>query len=206
MVLVWRVSGAICSALVALCFLLPFGAIRTEEVVRGQVWGRGAQTWHSADLVVGGRARPHAEYLEWDDARQRTVLQDVTDRPEFRVGPDSRVPIPPQPVVIAAAVLILAGFGVAMLTAGRRWFVVSAILPFAAAAALGLGQWLFTLDVRHRYHLPPSSPVVPAYGFWLAIGALVLLGTGNAVVARLAYRRGELRRPEYQGVPGLGPD
>ncbi len=206
-VLVWRAFGPVCFALAAACFFLPFGAVRGDEVIQGRVVSRAAETWHGVDLVVGGNTRPHLEEVTGDP--RRDPLRDVTDEPTIRLLFPA-VPLPPQPTTIAAAVLILAGFGVEMTTERRAWMVVSAALALGAAGALAFTHLVVATELRHRYQIHGDTSIPPAYGFWLAVGVLLGLAAGNVLVARFAPGRVpgqvDLRGPEHEGVPGLGPD
>jgi hypothetical protein len=172
--------------LVAALFFVPFWAMRDEQVNNGHVISRTALTWHGSDLVIGGDGRLHVEELSWD-SHGHEYLKDESDSPVYKEFGLDKIGVSSQPAFVVAALLVLAGAGVAMVVSGRWWTVGSAGAAFAAAGALEIGHGLMAYSFTHRYRIPRTD-LQPAYGLWLALAVLVALGVANTVMAVRAFR------------------
>jgi hypothetical protein len=168
---VLRVGVSIGFAATAALLALPFAAVRKVGYGFSE-----AQTWSGLALTMRLASRPHLEELIWDQSRRAYVMQDVT----AAYVPQAHIPglvLPVQWAFIVAAVLIVAGLSAEILS-GRRWpTVVQMVAGFGAAAAITIGE-LVALRSLPRY---PFDESVPAYGFWLALCLLVMLGLANLV-------------------------
>jgi hypothetical protein len=78
----------------------------------------------------------------------------------------------------------------------------------AGAGVLAVGEWLALLGVDRFADNDAAPHAVVAYGFWLAVGLLALLGAGNAVAAYRLRRDGSAVPPaeaDPMTVPSRSP-
>lgn len=173
--LLQRLLAPVGFAVVAFCYALPFAALRLDD----QAFHL-AQTFSGRDLVIGGRSRPHIEALLGDPAAGMEVLPSSEIPPYLGGG---GVTASAQPAFMVAIVLIIAGLAAAILAGDRMRAVVSAVAGSGAAAAMGLGAWLFLHPAGDPFGLAPVFRFVPAYGFWLALVLLVGLAADGLVLS-----------------------
>ncbi len=176
--------------LVALCFALPFLTVSCEAPGH-----TGSGTYRGVDLVVGGSPE-----LSWDG-----LTKDVLPE-EFRSeqDPDEPAPLDPQPLAVIAMILVLVGAGTALL--GTEWSRALAGLACAAVAAMFLAGAQTVLRSHLQAELDEGGvraapgidvTITDRYGFWLAIGLLLVLAAVQFGLLILASRR----PPEWSGVP-----
>lgn len=168
---------------VALLFALPFGAARTEARVDGVVVIRVSIAWRGTDVVFGGTPQVHFEERLGDAFGSADPIAAAA-------GPAAFAPyrLPPQPVFIVAALLLLAGAVTELAIRSRARAAAVAVAAFGAIAALLVGQWSVAW---HYARVPPVSVgqlLPPAYGLWLALGVLAVIGVGNAGYAVFSRR------------------
>jgi hypothetical protein len=177
--------------LVGACFLLPFVALRQNTADY-----RVALTWHGVDIAEGGDGRTHFEEKLWDEQRREYVMTDISaDIAQWVASGQTPTRIHAQPALIAAMVLALAGLlvpALAGLWSAARLAALASLAGFACAIALVVGQWLAMQQLTQTYSWFRGY-VGSAYGFWLAFGGLVALGSTNAV---MAYRASACRQRE----------
>jgi hypothetical protein len=172
--------------LAGVCFLLPFAMVSCDAPGGyGRVKAGGSTTYTGLDLVAGGSP----EVTE-------THLRPVEEQQEDR--------LPPQPLAIAAFVLVVAGAVAVVVFKDknvRRPFVALAAAiaaVFLAATALAVNA---TLEARLREQLTVAMPVgkTPAdfvhvgNGLALALVLVCLTAVANAI-AWLIGKRDESRR------------
>jgi hypothetical protein len=172
--LLQRLLAPVGFAVVALCYGLPFAALRA-----GDQDFRLAQTFSGRDLVIGGKSRPYAEAL-LGDPRGMSVVP-PSEIPPY-LGGDG-VTADAQPAFMVAIVLVVAGLAAAILAGDRVRAMVSAVAGAGAAVAMSLGAWVFLHPAGSPFGLAPIFRFVPAYGFWLALVLLVGLAVDGLVLS-----------------------
>jgi len=158
--------------LVAFCFLLPFVAVACDAPGGfGRVQPGGSTTYTGFDLVTGDRPDVTVDRL-----------RPPAQRRDDRLGP--------QPLAIAAAVLVAAGAVTAVALSRRRVRrATGAALGAAAAVFLVANQAtavaLLTLRLREQLTVPmPPGREAGDYvrtgnGFWLALILLATIAAAN---------------------------
>jgi len=181
--------------LVLLTFLLPFLAVACEVRTEDQSLSFSA-TFTGVDLVVGGTP---------------TVSSSIEDQRLDEAGE----PIDPQPLAIAAVIVLAAGVGIA--------FIRPTVVRLAAGAGTGIigAATIFAAEFQARSTLEdlvrPSVAdlditaedlVRTRYGFWLALILALGLALGNAVLLTRALRitDDELTYGPTGEPPGDPPD
>jgi hypothetical protein len=189
--------------LAGLCFLLPFALVSCDAPGGyGRVKAGGSTTYTGVDLATGD-----------EPDVTRTHLRPAAEQREDQ--------LPPQPLVIAAFALILAGAAAVILFRDpnvRRPTVALAgaiAAVFLAAAALAVPA---TLEARLQEQLTAPMPagksaadfVHVGNGLWLSLVLVCLAAVANAVAWLLGKRRrpegfAELPTDEYPVAPTTGP-
>jgi hypothetical protein len=175
--------------LVLVSFALPFGAVRGEVSYQESEGLRIAVTWHGTDLVFGGTPRLHVEVVLGTDGHVEVVDESASAQTSPLFGNwrnGSR--LSSQPSFVLAVLLLLGGMAAEMLVRQRIRAVVAAAVAFGTIGALLVGQWLVAWHYAHQASIPYGHVLPPAYGLWLALGALLVLGIGNTVGALLSRR------------------
>jgi hypothetical protein len=184
--------------LVLIFFLMPFVTVSCGVDAKSQV----KTTFTGLALVDGGRPR-----VEDQPPDQAARLVDLFANSYY-----------PEVLVVLAAVAVIAGIAVGFLRAANVRHGASLGLAVVAVA-------LLVLEIRHAPGrvidalatlYDPDNPgpplewaVQPRYGFWLAVGGLVLLAAYHAAIlvqnARgLAARAGTGRPPPYAAADHAG--
>jgi hypothetical protein len=196
-----RLASPVGLIMAGLALLLPFmSASCASDQQPSMQWGA---TYTGVDVVTGGR--PDVAFTDDADREPIHTLDDVEVIQLLGALPES---LPPQPVAWLAAALMVAALGATALRS-RGWRTTfTAGLALAAAIVL----WGATTLARHdaadafaavfsRIGAPSGPPpTVPelrdwedydrirdafryGYGFWIAIVALLAVGTANTLVA-----------------------
>jgi hypothetical protein len=189
--LVQRLLAPVGFSVVAFCYGLPFAALRLDDPAFHL-----AQTFSGRDLVIGGRSRPHIEALLGDPATMDVLPS--SEIPPYLGG--AGVAVHAQPAFMVAIVLVIAGLAAAILAGDRMRAVVSAVAGSGAAAAMGLGAWLFLHPSGDPFGLAPVFRFVPAYGFWLALALLVGLAVDGFVLSLRPPRAPAPASPEAEAL------
>jgi len=172
--LLQRLLAPVGFGVVAFCYGLPFAALRLDDPTIHL-----AQTFSGRDLIIGGKSRPHMEAMLGDPGAM--VVLPSSEIPPF-LGGDG-VTAEAQPVFMVAIVLVVAGLAAAILAGDRVRAIVSAVAGAGAAAAMGLGAWVFLHPAGSPFGLVEVFRFVPAYGFWLALALLVGLAVDGLVLS-----------------------
>ena len=185
--------------LVGLCFTLPFLTVSCSGREGGQSF-QGSLSYTGGDLVVGGRADLHYETRD-----ERGVHRvDVTNMERDPVG-NPVEPIPVEPFAVAGAALLgagaLAGFlrpaGLRRLAAGTAASVAAIFLAGAALRSRNrMADQLAPLlsDTKTRN----TEMIDFGYGFWLALGLLMVVAVGNVAGSLRVPAPGERRASAEQ--------
>jgi hypothetical protein len=196
--------------LAALCFLLPFLAVRCESPqATGVSAGSLEYRWAGVDLVTG--RRPDLEVRQEQDGNLDNGLERYAERNYAGGGaftPPALV-VAAQPLAIIALALLAIGLASAALPRGRWRAVAGAGSAMLAALALIGAQAHARAQLTARL-----AELAPAYvgsddfpdsrrfvhtmgGFWLAFVLLMVVGLVNVVAAVPARRAVDARA----GVP-----
>jgi hypothetical protein len=163
--------------LVLLLFGLPFIAVACEySGPEGKI--RASATYTGVDLVVGGEA-------DLASTVQDERLNDVGEA------------LDPQPLVIAAVVLIGVGAAATLLRPATTRLAAAAGVGTLAAALLFAGEWTARGHLQDVVRpllsdsgetLSTGELVQTRYGFWIALLGLLGVALGNAVALTRALR------------------
>jgi hypothetical protein len=179
----WLICAGFAAAALVLA-LLPF------VVVSDPAEAVPPLTWSGYSLIVGAPGPLHLEADALERLHRIPPAPTDPERAAFleRFGNAVDPPVRPQPVLMSAALFIVAGFaGALLLSAGAR-------PPVFAVAGLGGAVTLVVAEIRamNRLSVTPvygMGPPTPAYGFWIAAALLLALGiTGTAMTARQIRR------------------
>jgi hypothetical protein len=167
--------------LVGLCFALPFLTVSCSGEEGGQSF-QGSLSYTGGDLVVGGRVD-----LRYETRDERGVHRvDVTNMERDPVNSSPVEPIPIEPFAVAGVALLGAGVLAGLLRpAGLRRLAAGTAALVAAIVVVG-----GTLRSRNRMaeQLAPllsdtktrdTDMIDFGYGFWLALGLLLIVAVGN---------------------------
>ena len=174
--------------LVLICFLMPFFTVSCGVDEKSTI----RTTYSGLTLVTG--SQPKVEDQPPDQAAKLLAI-----------FPDSFYP---EVLVVLAAVAVMVAMGIGFIRAGTVRHGTSLGLAVAAVA-------LLVLEIRHvpsrvvdalASLYDPAKPgpelqwaVHPRYGFWLAVGLLVLLaGYHAAMLVRAAREMASTRPPPYE--------
>lgn len=175
--------------------LLPFVAVEDNPLDRVPTL-----TWTGYSLIAGApgplhleadgflRSHPGAQPTETDPQRAAFLDQfaNVVDPP-----------VRPQPLVMGAALFIVAGFAGGLLLGAASRRLVFAVAGLGGAVTLVVAE----LRIMNRLSATPNfgmGPPMPAYGFWIVGGLLLVLGVAGTVLSARGLMKGEQRGRQNQ--------